>query len=220
MEPLPVRHLTPRPSPTESTPSHSRRLPLIVSVPMLAIMWFKASPPSGNANGESPGKGGYWQGVGELPRGRAREPTPDRHTPGTHWHLRARHARATDTLAHTEDTPAHARTRTRTHGHARAPRCRGHWREGGASHRAPAPGPGPCSHTGPAHSRNQISRTRPCSSHLTRSSSQSESFASVGWGPSTVPTLDSQVHRSESYSFTGSITLCGSIGSIAGPTVC
>ena len=104
------------------------------------------------------------------------------------------------------DTHAHARTRTRTHGHARAPRRRGYWNDGGASHCAPAPGPGPCSNTGPAHSRNQISRTRPCSSHLTRSSSQSESFASVGWGPSTVPTLDSQVHRSESYSFTGSVT--------------
>jgi len=60
-----------------------------------------------DANGESPGKRGYWQGVGELPRGGAGEPTPDRHTPGTHWHLRDGHARA-----------GHARA---CNGHARAP---------------------------------------------------------------------------------------------------
>ena len=59
----------------------------------------------------------------------------DRHTQGTYWYMRL------DTLAQGH---ARARTRSRTHGVEAAQmrlRC---W-------------PGPCLHTGPAHSRDQMS---------------------------------------------------------------
>ena len=88
-------------------PSHSRRLPLnsiSAHVGYHVVQGFASLRKQiADANGDSPGQRGYWKVV----RG---GPTPIRHTRGTHWHLRARHARA-ETRSCTD---------TLTHGHARA----------------------------------------------------------------------------------------------------
>ena len=60
----------------------------------------------------------------------------DRHTQGTYWYMRL------DTLAQGH---ARARTRSRTHGVEAAQMRLRYW-------------PGSCLYTGPAHSRDQISR--------------------------------------------------------------
>ena len=88
--------------------------PKIVLMPTLGRVKVRGRIPHllrkqiADADGESPGQRGYWQGV----RG---GPTPDRHTPGTHRHLRARHARAHHGHARAPHGHARADTRSRMH---------------------------------------------------------------------------------------------------------